>query len=452
MISAVSRSVLCSLLAVSLLGGCSYMPSWMGGSKKDQPKLAGERISVLPGGATVQIDEAVKDKPVTVPGAIENGEWPQHTGIFSASGSNFTLKGSLDSVQTASAGEGEAYENALVIRPVVGITPSGTLVFAVDAAGHVSAHDAADIDKKVWSIDGLAEDDEPPIMGGGLAFSEGKLYAASGRGVVAAFDGATGKSLWRKMLRVPLRSAPRVAGDKLFLITLDSQVFVLNTANGETLWNQRGIGETTELMQTVSPTVAGDRVVVPYASGDLYALSVADGRELWAESLVPDVRRQTSAFFAGIGGDPVVDGTAVFAVSSGGQLGVFYLPNGQRIWNKPVGSSNTPWVAGDYMYLLSTDNTLICFLKYDGRVRWSTKLASYENEEDKKHPINWRGPVMVNGQLAVVSSNGQLLLVSAADGAITATKSVPDDVYTAPVVAAGRMYLMGKNAELISVQ
>jgi hypothetical protein len=38
-----------SLLVLSLaVGGCSYMPSWMGGKKKEAVKLPGERIAVLP--------------------------------------------------------------------------------------------------------------------------------------------------------------------------------------------------------------------------------------------------------------------------------------------------------------------------------------------------------------------------------------------------------------------
>jgi outer membrane protein assembly factor BamB len=193
-------------------------------------------------------------------------------------------------------------------------------------------------------------------------------------------------------------------------------------------------------------------LIVPYSSGELYALSTADGKEIWSDSLLLNTQTQAGNVFSGIGGDPVIDGEVVFAVSSSGTLSVYGLVQGQAVWERPVSSTNTPWVTGDYMYLLSTENTLICFVKYTGAVRWATTIQSFEDEEDKKRPISWRGPVMVGGKLALVGSRGQMLLISAQDGKVTDTKSIPDDVYTSPVVAGGRMYLISQDATLYSLQ
>ena len=104
------------------------------------------------------------------------------------------------------------------------------------------------------------------------------------------------------------------------------------------------------------------------------------------------------------------------------------------------------------MFLLTEDNTLLCFIKYDGRIRWATKLASYGDEAKKREPISWKGPVLVEGKLAIVSSKGQMLLVNAADGKIAATKEIPEGIYTPPVVAEGRMYLVSQDAVLYELQ
>ncbi|MDE3038925.1 MAG: PQQ-binding-like beta-propeller repeat protein, partial [Pseudomonadota bacterium] len=138
--------------------------------------------------------------------------------------------------------------------------------------------------------------------------------------------------------------------------------------------------------------------------------------------------------------------------STGNALSVLALATGQHAWDRPIGSLNTPWLAGDYMYLLTTDNTVACFVKYDGRIRWATKLRDFKDEKDKKHPIVWRGPVVTDGRVAVVGSNGQLLLLAAEDGKITATRDIPENIYTAPIVAGGRMYLIGQDATLYELQ
>lgn len=433
---------------VTLLTGCDYMPTWMGGKKEDIVRLPGERQEALPLPAGMQPDPAIAAMTVSLPAPVENSQWEQHTGMIPAASGNLAIKGTLEHQDSASAGDGEAFEHTLIPRPVLG----EGLVFAMDAEGKISAHDAAAIDNKRWVSEGVSEEDIDEVSGGGLAYEQGKLYAVSGRGVVVAMEAATGKVLWRKSGYAPFRSAPKVAGGKLYAITLDSQLFALDTASGEPLWSHRGINETAGIMNSVSPTVAGDTVIVPYASGELYALAAADGHALWNNSLSLSQRTEASGVFAGIGGDPVVDGEVVFAVSSGGMLAVYGMPFGQRLWEYPVSSINTPWVAGDYLFLLTADNTLVALVKYDGRVRWSTKLPSFEDEEDRRRPIFWRGPVMVDGKLAVVGARGEMKLISAADGSVVSTVSIPDDVYTAPIVAGGRMYLINKDARLTSLQ
>lgn len=435
------------LLAALGLTGCSHLPSWMGGTKTEKPKLEGERIAVLPVDADLQPDPALKTTAVTLPPVNKNADWPAHSGMFSAGAANLA-GGSFDTITSATAGDGEGFESTLLITPVVG----GGMVFAMDALGTISAHDSADIGNRKWKGKGVAQDDDSPVMGGGLAYGDGKLFAASGRGVVAAFDAATGKELWRKALHVPFRSAPALGAGKLFAVTLDNQLYALNTADGEVSWTQRGISETTGLMSTVSPVVAGDMVVAPYSSGELYVLSVADGREIWSDSLSGGKRLQASALFSGIGGDPVVDGAVLFAASSGGLLTVKALANGQPAWGLPIGTTNTPWIAGDYLFLLSSEHTLLALHKFDGHIRWATRLPGFEDEAKKKDPITWKGPVLVDGKLALVSSNGQLKLINALDGTVAATKEIPENIFTSPVVAGSKMYLMGQDATLYELQ
>ena len=83
----------------------------------------------------------------------------------------------------------------------------------------------------------------------------------------------------------------------------------------------------------------------------------------------------------------------------------------------------------------------------------TTKLKGAQTDEERKlYPIAWNGPVLVNGKLAVVSSKGELKLISAASGEVTATLNVAEDIYTPPVVAGGRIYLINKDATLYSLQ
>ncbi|NCY26398.1 MAG: pyrrolo-quinoline quinone, partial [Alphaproteobacteria bacterium] len=336
----------------------------------------------------------------------------------------------------------------LIPPPVV----AGGRVFAMDAEGAVSAHDAADIGKVLWRSAGVSQEDEDDTLGGGVAFDAGVVYAVSGRGLVVALDAETGKEKWRSMVGQPLRSAPKVGNGKLYVVTLDNQMLALNVSDGEVQWAQRGIAEAAGIMNAVSPAVAGNLVVAPYSSGQVYVLDAASGKELWSDSLSHGRHTKASSQLSGIGGDPVVDGDVLVAVSSGGMISVQSLGNGQRIWERGIGSLNTPWVTGDWIFLVSSDSAVVCLHKFTGQVRWVTQLQRFEDEEDKKGHITWRGPVLAGGQLLVVSSEGQLALIAPDTGAVTGYRDVPDDIFTPPVVAGGKVYLVDQDAELYTLQ
>lgn len=435
------------LLVLLLLAACDYLPSWMGGAEKEIKRLPGERQDVLQSDTSLKADEIVQQVGFKVPPVTENAAWAQSTGQFTAMTGNLSVKGDLSSKQSVSVGEGNEFNHPLVPRPVV----ADGHVFAMDAAGYISAHDANDISKKIWTSNALVRDDDP-VMGGGMAVDGGKLYATTGLGRAAALDVATGAETWHRDIGLPLRSAPRVADGKLFIITIDSQLYALDAATGNVLWTHRGIGETAGLMNNVSPAIAPGAVIVPYASGELYALNIDNGNEIWRESLAQAKRTEATAIFSGIGGDPVVDESVVFAVSSSGLTSVFNILNGQTLWERKIASINTPWLVGEYIFVLTEDNMLMAMVKYDGRIRWTLPLKKYGDEKHKLKPIVWRGPVMVDGKVIVVSTHGEMLTVDAASGNILSTLDVPDNISTAPVVAGGKLYVVDKDATLYSYQ
>jgi outer membrane protein assembly factor BamB len=440
--------LLCSVALALALSGCSYMPSWLGGAKKKQEKLPGERLAVIVEDSHLKPDATIAALAFRAPEARQNNDWQQHSGNVSAITANLSAAGHFENKQSARAGDGNGFTAKLSLQPVV----ADGMVFVMDAAGYVSAHDAAHVGSVKWVSPGASEEDQDDGFGGGIAYDGGVIYAVSGRGIAVAINAQTGQMVWRKPLNLPFRSAPRVKDGRVFATTLDNQLYVLQAATGDVLWTHRGISETTDMVNTVSPAFFNELVIVPYSSGELYALSAADGRELWREAVQPGIGLQSSVSFSSIGGDPVIDGEVIFAVSSAGQLTVYHGGTGQRVWEGQVGSTNTPWISGDYLYVLTSDNTLVAMLKYSGKVRWATRLADYEDPEAKEGLIIWKGPVMVNGTLVVTGSHGGMVRVDAGDGTVLGTQDIPSSVYAAPVVAGGRMYLSSQDATLYSLE
>ena len=218
-----SHLLLTCLLSLS---ACDYLPSWLGGAAKEVTRLPGEREDVLQVNQSIQADQMVQKVTFQLPPAIENTAWAQATGQFTAMTSNLAAPGDFSRQHDSEAGDGNAFSHPLVPQPVV----ADSVIYAMDGAGYISAHNVNDIDQKAWVSPALTLKDQE-VMGGGMAVDGGKLYAVSGIGRVVALDVATGAELWRREIGTPLRSAPRVAMGKLFIITIDSQLMALDAAN-----------------------------------------------------------------------------------------------------------------------------------------------------------------------------------------------------------------------------
>ena len=137
-------------------------------------------------------------------------------------------------------------------------------------------------------------------------------------------------------------------------------------------------------------------------------------------------------------------------MSFGGKLAAIDKRSGTRIWQREIDGSQTPWTAGNMLYVLSSDNQLICLNKNDGSIFWISELQRFKNEKSKKDLIHWTAPIMAQGRLILASSHGRLLEVNAHNGDIIRTTKLKGSVNLPPVVAGNTLYLLLDSGTLIA--
>ena len=422
-----------ALALVAALSGCSVFRG-----KGGRPKTAvlGERIPVLTAENDAAVEPALADLPVTVPAAEANAEWPQPGGNAAKSFGNPALGATPTRAWTAKLPKSsprQRYGGAPVI--------AAGRVYVEDAQAVVHAFDLAS-GRRVWETAiATGKNDRSSFFGGGVSFDDGKLYATNGLGDAVALDAATGKELWRKRPGGPLRGAPTVAGGNLYVESQDNQIFALRQDTGETLWTGSATLVTAGVFGVAAPAVAQGTVVAGFSSGELSAFRYENGRVVWQDQLSRTSISTAVASISDIDAAPVVDAGKVYAIGQGGRMVAMDLVGGNRLWEINVAGIDTPWLAGDWLFVMTDGAKLLCIQRTTGKVRWITQLQGWTSKNHNT-PVEWSGPVLAGGRLYLVNDRGQMVSVNVADGKAADPVKAGKRFSHAAVVAGNAMVLL----------
>lgn len=433
--TAIRAAVLTAALAA--LAGCSSLSGMF--SSNDETILPGKRESVMPDSGGLDVDPSQGSSPVVVPAAQTNRDWSQPGGTPTNALHNLALSGSLQPAWSVDAGAGSDGDGRLIATPIV----VGGRVYVLDTHATVSAF-SADSGGKLWSVSLAPKGVDPEgAFGGGLASDGSRIYATTAFGDIVALDAGSGGEVWRWTSKVPYREAPTVTGGRLFASSVNNEMVALSTSDGSELWTFQGIGEQATVISSTSPAVSDGMVVMPTTSGELIAFRASDGIPRWGEELSSPGSLSSIASLNNIAGRPVVDRGVVYAIAHSGRMGAFSLDDGRRLWIEDVSGTQTPWVAGDHVFVLAGDSTLAAVSRKDGKARWTTALPGGQV---------WSGPVMGGGRLIVVSSSGQLAQVSPQTGQIASQTNLDRPIYIPPVIANNTLYVLADDATLMALR
>ena len=150
-----------------------------------------------------------------------------------------------------------------------------------------------------------------------------------------------------------------MADGQLYVMSQDSQLYALRATNGETLWSEAAALELAGVFGTSSPAVAQGTVVAGFASGDLNAYRYENGRVVWDDQLSRTSISTSVGTLSDIDADPVIDGGRVYALGQGGRMVALELVTGQRLWELNVAGISTPWLAGEWLFVVTDDARLV---------------------------------------------------------------------------------------------
>jgi outer membrane protein assembly factor BamB len=413
----------------------------LGGCEKEKVALVGDREPVLFSVPKLQIDPQIQHLPVLLPKAVINQDWPQVGGHPSHVMPPLVLNHTLSLLWSNNTIAGSNSERRLLSGPV----SDGQHLYALSADGEVMA--LSHVNGEVaWRADIVPEGESRNLLGGGVAYAKGSVFVTTPFNQVFCLEASNGKIKWQQSVNSPVRTSPTVREDRVFVVTINNELQVFDAISGQSLWHHNGLVESAGLLGGAAPAVGEGVVVVPYSSGEIYALRVDNGYQLWADNLFSTRHLDAVSTMAQIKARPIINQGIVYVVSHGGRMAAIDLRSGRRLWDLDIAAIRTPAVVGDFIFVITLQNELICLHRETGAVRWVRALPKGRGD------ISWAGPLVTGDALLIVGSDGRIVQLQAADGKVISQISTDNAIKISPMVAGKTLFILHDNGQLSAYQ
>jgi outer membrane protein assembly factor BamB len=419
------------------------LPAALAACSTPKPKIRGTQIPVLPvaEGLTASVDAPA----VSVPAPAALSAWPllganaDHAPGNAAGPAGFTQAWRLN------IGTPGGSRQPLIASPVA----AGGVVYTMDADGTVSAV-SLNSGERQWHTRTRPKHVTVTNIGGGIGYDSGVIYASTGYSELLALDAASGRINWRQPLDFPARSAPTIAGGIIALNIQNDLLLTFDPASGTPGWRYTGrVSEiTTSVALAGAPAIDSGIVVAGFSSGTLAALDVNSGTPFWEQSLASAFGQASALDFSDITGAPVIANGVAYAASLGQTMMAVDIRSGAKVWVRDASGGQAFCAVGDFVFVLDTDNLLAAIHADDGLVCWTLQLPVFNNMKKKKGPKSWNGPVMVNSQLLLTSTVGDLITVDPVAGAISSMHKLAGPADLPPIAVDGSLLALTRDATL----
>ena len=403
----------------------------------------------------IKIDESLKNTEIKLPKAQINQIWLGSASktnqeienidkrfYFESNGSFFNEKNEINlrRVWYKNIFYYEDFAKSFVYSPII----TNQKIFNIDSSGDVSAFDIKSkellwhkrVFEKLWLKNYKVAH---------LGACDNKLFAVAGVNQIKALSQDNGEILWQKDLSVIFNSTPICDGESVYISSSDNKTFALNVDNGEIKWIHYGIAKSLAIFGSAQPVVHKDVLISSYSSGEIYAINKKTGENLWSQDLNLNQVYNSDFFLNDVDATPLVKNDVVYAIGNGGLMKAISLKTGEDIWKKSIASVVDFWLAGDFLYVINSDNKLLAVYKKTGGIKWMVQLPDFKNPKKLATKFNYIGVIMAGDKLLASREDGELFIISPFDGKIEKTFSLNKKVLHVPIIIENNLYFYGMN-------
>lgn len=276
-------------------------------------------------------------------------------------------------------------------------------------------------------------------LSGGPGVGDGLVVVGSLKGDVIAIDAESGQQKWTAKVANEVISAPVIGAGMVFVHSNDGRVTAFDETTGERRWFYEGDLPPLTVRGSSSLTLGPGLVFYGGDNGKLTALRSADGSLLWSTPVAEPDGRSELERMADVDGEPVLDGTTLFATSYKNHTVAIAGPSGQILWDSEHGGARGLGLSNSAVVVTERNGYVTGLDKNTGGSLWQQTALLNRNVS---------APA-VQGDYAVVGDlDGVIHWLRLSDGAFAARSKISGAISGKPVVADGIVVVQSSDGNL----
>lgn len=252
-----------------------------------------------------------------------------------------------------------------------------------------------------------------------------------------------GKPAWRKTLSSTVSSAPLVAGERVFVLTVDRQVHAFDALDGRRLWDLRRPGDPLTLSQPGVITAFKDTLVVGQGAR-LAGVDPLRGTLRWEANVATPRGTNEVERLADLVGPLARVGDVLCARAFQSAVGCVNAERGTTVWSRNTGGSRGVGADAQQVYGVDGSDRLTGWKLSNGDTVWTA-------EQFLNRKLS--APLAVGNHVLVGDFEGYVHLLARDSGktvARVATDGSP--VAAAPVLLNGTVLVATRNGGLFALR
>lgn len=262
------------------------------------------------------------------------------------------------------------------------------------------------------------------------------VVIGSREGNVIALEVASGRLLWQAQVGGDVRAPSIQAGSRVVLSTTLNRVHVLDLATGSLIWaGGRSAPSGLTITGHASPLVVDDKVYCSFSDGFVEAYNLDDGARLWSRPLA--VRGKE---FSDADADPVMIDGRLFVASYSDGIFALDPADGSILWSRQASAVKSLAVDSGRLIAGSGDGWVWGLDASDGSIIFRTHVE--------------RGLVsrieVADGLVLFSAGDSGLVVLGASDGRPLQASGYQTRMHGDPVLVAGEVAVLSANGYLFA--